>query len=251
MKLFYDNLLADIYGVTDIIKPDREPNNIINANGIKVGNITTHRNDVDTKKNHNDLYMISDIIEEHNNLQTEVNNCKLCRLAESKTNAVFGEGDLNAKIFFVGEGPGADEDLSGRPFVGKAGQLLTKMITAMGLERKNVYIANIVKCRPPGNRNPFDDEANVCIAYLYKQIEIINPEILITLGSVATRYLLGKTDSISSIRGTWQEFKSKLSDRKYKVMPTFHPAYLLRSPLKKRDAWTDLQIVMKEIGLLK
>ncbi|BAI80885.1 uracil-DNA glycosylase [Deferribacter desulfuricans SSM1] len=174
----------------------------------------------------------------------EVKDCNKCRLAKNRTNLVFGEGDPNAELMFVGEGPGAEEDKQGRPFVGRAGQLLTKMIEAMKLKREDVYIANIVKCRPPNNRAPLNDEIGACIPYLHKQIEIIKPKYIICLGSIAASALLNTTTAISKIRGSFREFKG------IKVMPTFHPAYLLRNPKMKKLAWEDLQLVMKEMGLL-
>jgi DNA polymerase len=144
---------------------------------------------------------------------------------------------------FIGEGPGYDEDMQGKPFVGKAGQLLTKMIIAMGLKREDVYIANIVKCRPPNNRNPLQEEIEPCINYLYRQIEIVNPKIIICLGSVASQALLKVETRISRLRGKFTNFKH------IKVMPTFHPSYLLRNEKMKKPAWEDLQMVMKEMGL--
>ena len=143
---------------------------------------------------------------------------------------------------FIGEGPGYEEDKQGRPFVGRAGQLLTKMIEAMGLKREDVYIANIVKCRPPGNRNPFREEVASCISYLKKQIEIVSPEVIVCLGSVAATYLLNIDKQISKIRGEFLKYNG------ISVMPTFHPAYLLRNPGKKKEAWEDLK---KVVNILK
>jgi DNA polymerase len=144
---------------------------------------------------------------------------------------------------FVGEGPGAEEDRQGRPFVGRAGQLLTKMIEAMGLKREEVYIANIVKCRPPDNRNPFREEATACIDYLKKQIELVSPKVIVCLGSVAATYLLNTEKQISKLRGEFVDFNG------IKVMPTFHPAYLLRNPSKKKEAWEDLKKVINFLNL--
>ena len=142
---------------------------------------------------------------------------------------------------FIGEGPGADEDAQGIPFVGRAGELLTKMIKAMTFDRSEVYIANIVKCRPPENRNPSDEEAEVCIPFLKRQIELVNPKVIVLLGAVPLKYLMGKT-GISRMRGTWMEYKG------IQVMPTYHPAYLLRNPGAKKDVWQDLQEVMSVLG---
>ena len=168
--------------------------------------------------------------------------CRNCALCGSRQNVVFGEGAPNARLMFIGEGPGADEDASGRPFVGAAGQLLDKMINAMHLRREEVYIANIVKCRPPGNRMPGEDEAAACIGYLHKQIELIKPEVIVLLGGTALHFLL-KTDGITRCRGRWFDFNN------IAVMPTFHPAFLLRKPESKREAWHDLKLVMARLGI--
>ena len=165
-------------------------------------------------------------------------NCSLCNLAKTKTNVVFGEGNPKAKLMFIGEGPGEMEDKTGRPFVGRAGQLLTKIIeNVLYLKRENVYIANIVKCRPPNNRVPTIEEAETCKPYLLKQIEIVNPEILVCLGKTAFMYLLNSDIPISKVRGQIFEYKGK------KVIPTFHPSYLLRNPSAKKDAYKDFLLI--------
>ena len=169
-------------------------------------------------------------------------NCRNCHLAASRQNVVFGEGNENARLMFIGEGPGADEDATGRPFVGAAGQLLDKMIAAMHLAREDVYIANVVKCRPPGNRVPGEEEAAACMGYLERQIELIKPEVIVLLGGTALHFLL-KIDGISRLRGRWHEYKN------IAVMPTFHPAFLLRKPEAKREAWHDLKLVMAKLGI--
>ena len=169
-------------------------------------------------------------------------NCRNCALCGSRQNVVFGEGSPNARLMFIGEGPGADEDATGRPFVGAAWQLLDKMINAMHLQREEVYIANIVKCRPPGNRMPGEEEAAACIGYLHKQIELVKPEVIVLLGGTALHFLL-KTDGITRCRGRWFDF------RNIAVMPTFHPAFLLRKPESKREAWHDLKLVMARLGI--
>jgi uracil-DNA glycosylase family 4 len=174
-------------------------------------------------------------------LEKKAASCTLCRLHKSRIKPVFGDGNVKAELMFIGEGPGKDEDEQGIPFVGKAGQLLTKMIEAMQFTRKEVYIANIVKCRPPENRAPMDDEAGQCLPYLLRQIEIIRPKVIVLLGAVPLKYILGQS-GITKIRGNWQEFKG------IKVMPTLHPAYLLRTPAAKKDAWDDLQKVMVIFG---
>ena len=174
-------------------------------------------------------------------LASSVYLCTKCVLCKGRKNLVFGEGNPNAELMFIGEGPGRDEDLQGRPFVGAAGQLLTKMINAMQFSREEVYIANIVKCRPPGNRTPEQPEAEACLPYLIRQIELIRPKVLVLLGAVPLLYLLDKK-GITRLHGEWFEFMG------IKTLPTFHPAYLLRSPSEKKHAWADLQKVMKEFG---
>ena len=175
-------------------------------------------------------------------LAETVAQCRRCILAETRQHVVFGEGNPHAGLMFIGEGPGADEDRLGRPFVGRAGQLLDKMIAAMQFTREEVYIANIVKCRPPGNRVPSPDEAACCIGYLKKQIELIRPEAIVLLGATAVTFLLGPVGGITRVRGRWFAYEG------IPVMPTFHPAYLLRQESAKREAWIDLQMVMKVFG---
>jgi uracil-DNA glycosylase family 4 len=172
-----------------------------------------------------------------------ISNCRNCRLCEGRTNTVPGEGNTKSPdIMFIGEGPGADEDAQGRPFVGRAGRLLTDMIVAMGYSREEVYIANIVKCRPPGNRAPLPEEMDACLPYLQQQIGLIKPSVIIGMGATAIKGLLGKTAGISRLRGTWQKYEG------IRLMPTFHPSYLLRDPSKKKEVWQDLQLVLKELG---
>ncbi len=174
-------------------------------------------------------------------LNSSVKKCQKCPLCSARKNVVFGEGAPDADLMFIGEGPGYDEDQQGRPFVGKAGKLLTKMISAMQFNREQVYIANIVKCRPPQNRNPLPEEAAACLPYLQRQIELINPKVIVILGAVPLKYLLNKT-GIMRLRGQWDTYND------IKVMPTFHPAYLLRNPNAKRETWSDLQQVMTLFG---
>jgi len=171
-------------------------------------------------------------------------NCMQCPLAkQGRSNVVFGHGNPKARLMFVGEGPGRDEDIQALPFVGRAGKLLTKIIQAMGLERKDIYISNIVKCRPPNNRAPLPNESQTCKnAILFKEIEIIQPEIICTLGATATQELLEKPISITKIRGTFIPFRNTL------LMPTFHPAYLLRNPAKKKEVWLDMQNILKKLN---
>jgi DNA polymerase len=177
--------------------------------------------------------------------ETAVSVCRKCRLCETRTNTVFGEGDPEAQIFFIGEGPGENEDLKGRPFVGRAGELLDKWIAAMGLKRELVYIANIVKCRPPGNREPAPDEVAACTPFLERQLELIRPRVIITLGRPAAQQMLATKISMGRLRGQWHEWRGM------RLMPTYHPAYVLRSyTYETRSAvWSDLQMVMKELGL--
>lgn len=182
----------------------------------------------------------------------EVHTCRRCGLSQGRTHPVFGEGNPDADLVFVGEGPGIEEDRTGRPFVGRAGELLTKMIRAMGLTREDVYICNMVKCRPPGNRTPSPDEIGICWDYLLRQLRILQPKVIVTLGNPATQNLLDTRTGITRMRGQWAKlpaFGGGLED--VDVMPTFHPAYLLRqySPDNRRKVWEDLQKVMARLGL--
>ena len=177
-------------------------------------------------------------------IQEELGDCTRCPLAYAgRRKIVFGDGSPTARLMFIGEGPGADEDAQGLPFVGKAGQLLNNMIAAMGLARAEVYIANIVKCRPPGNRVPEPVEANTCSQFLLRQIDVVQPEVIVALGSTAAMYLLGVKQSLSSLRGRWHTCRGA------KLAVTYHPAFLLRDPRQKAEAWKDLQMVMAELGL--
>lgn len=180
------------------------------------------------------------VVETLDDIRRELGDCQRCKLWSTRTNIVFGEGDPQARLMFVGEGPGADEDLSGRPFIGRAGQLLTKMIEAIGLAREQVYIANVVKSRPPENRNPERDEVAACLPFLLRQIAVVRPKLIVTLGNPATQAILDTAVGITRLRGNFQDYPRLPG---IKVMPTYHPAYLLRSPDKKRDAWEDLKRV--------
>jgi uracil-DNA glycosylase len=173
-------------------------------------------------------------------IRRELGDCRRCKLWTTRTNLVFGEGNPKAHLMFVGEAPGADEDATGRPFVGRAGQLLTKMIEAIGMKREEVYIANVVKSRPPDNRPPEKDEIEACSPFVFRQIASIRPRLIVTLGNPATQELLRTRTGISRLRGEFQDYPQMPG---IKVLPTFHPAYLLRSPDKKREAWEDLKRV--------
>jgi uracil-DNA glycosylase len=174
-------------------------------------------------------------------IRLEIGDCRRCPLCKERKTVVFGEGNPKAALMFIGEGPGADEDAQGRPFVGRAGQLLDKMITAMKMKREDVYIANIVKCRPPGNRAPKPLETDTCTQFLERQIKAIKPKFICALGTIAAQYLLKTDKPISVMRGKFHERDGT------KLMPTYHPAYLLRNPEAKKIVWEDLQMIMKEI----
>ena len=176
-------------------------------------------------------------------IREDIGDCTRCKLHKGRTKIVFGTGNPNAELMFVGEGPGRDEDLSGEPFVGRAGKLLTDMIKAMGLQREDVYIANVVKCRPPENRLPEKDEITTCSPFLMRQIDAIKPKVICTLGSCSAQTLLQTAQGISKLRGEWFDFRGT------KLMPTYHPAYLLRNPAAKPEVWKDLQKVMAVLGL--
>jgi uracil-DNA glycosylase family 4 len=173
-------------------------------------------------------------------IRTDLGDCQRCRLSRERKNIVFGAGNPKAKLVFVGEGPGFEEDRQGQPFVGPAGQLLTRIIEAMKLTRERVYICNIIKCRPPGNRNPAPDEIRTCFPFLERQIAAIQPEFICALGTFAAQTLLGTDIPISKLRRRFHEYRG------IKVLPTYHPAYLLRNTDKKRDVWEDMKMLMKE-----
>ena len=176
-------------------------------------------------------------------IRDDIGDCTRCELHKGRNKLVFGDGDPAARLMFVGEGPGADEDAQGLPFVGKAGQLLNNMIAAMGLKRTEVYIANVVKCRPPGNRTPEPVEANTCSPFLFRQIDVIRPQVLVALGATAATYLLGQRQPLAGLRGRVHAFRGM------QLIVTYHPAFLLRDPRQKKEAWADLQIAMRELGL--
>jgi DNA polymerase len=176
-------------------------------------------------------------------IRTEIGDCTRCKLHATRNRLVFGAGSPTAELMFVGEGPGADEDRQGIPFVGRAGQLLTKIIAALGKSRDEVYIANIIKCRPPGNRNPEKDEIAACSPFLMRQIEVIRPKVICALGKFAAQTMLKSETPISRLRGRAHPFGDNCQ-----LVPTFHPAYLLRNPAKKRETWEDMQLIMRILG---
>jgi DNA polymerase len=194
-------------------------------------------------------------------IREEIGDCRRCKLCEARTNIVFGVGDPEARIFFVGEGPGADEDAQGEPFVGRAGQLLNNMMNAMGLRREQVYIGNVVKCRPPQNRAPEREESDCCGPFLMRQISVVRPEMIVALGATAARFLLGTVDSMANLRGHIYDFRPSVHPNApqggperdpgftTKLVVTYHPAYLLRDPRQKKETWADLQMVMKYLGM--
>jgi DNA polymerase len=175
-------------------------------------------------------------------IREEMAECQRCKLGKGRTNLVFGEGSPQARLMFIGEAPGADEDLQGRPFVGEAGQLLNNMLHKLGLRREDVYITNIVKSRPPRNRDPEPDEVEACLPFLFKQIDSIRPLVIVTLGRIATQNLLDTKEPITKLRGTWQKFHG------IRVMPTFHPSYLNRFPKERIKTWNDMQQVMEYLA---
>jgi len=176
-------------------------------------------------------------------VREDLGECARCKLHKTRNKIVFGDGSAKAQLVFVGEGPGADEDAQGLPFVGRAGKLLTQMIEAMGLQRNDVYICNVVKCRPPGNRQPEPDEVEKCSPFLFRQLDVLQPKVIVCLGATAAQTLLQTNRGISHFRGQWMDFRG------YKMLATYHPAYLLRNPAAKGDVWKDLQKVMAELGL--
>jgi DNA polymerase len=190
-------------------------------------------------------------------IREDIGDCTRCKLSQGRTNIVFGVGDPHARILFVGEGPGADEDAQGEPFVGRAGQLLNNMISAMGIRREDVYIGNVVKCRPPQNRAPERDECETCGPFLMRQISVVRPEIIVALGATAAKFLLGASDSMANLRGRIYDFHPIVShsaperdpDFTTKLVVTYHPAYLLRDPRQKKETWADLQKVMQYLGM--
>jgi uracil-DNA glycosylase len=186
---------------------------------------------------------VSDPVEALRLIREDIGDCTRCVLhKQGRKQIVFGVGNPKAELMFIGEAPGADEDLQGEPFVGRAGQLLNNMIKAMGIRREDVYIANIIKCRPPGNRTPERDECETCSPFLMRQIEVVKPKAIVALGAVAAKTLLAVNAPMSELRGRWYDFRGT------KLAVTYHPAFLLRDPRQKKETWKDLQMVMKDLG---
>ncbi|MEA2462459.1 MAG: uracil-DNA glycosylase [Acidobacteriota bacterium] len=186
---------------------------------------------------------LADGVSEWDALAAAAHNCNACRLAGTRKTVVFGTGNPNADLMFIGEAPGRDEDEQGEPFVGKAGQLLTDIIKAMKLTRDDVYIANVIKCRPPENRNPEQDELDECRPFIQRQVALIQPKVIVALGRFGLQSLTERTYSITAVRGQWLDYNG------IKLMPTFHPSYLLRTPAAKKDVWNDMKKVMEELGI--
>jgi DNA polymerase len=187
---------------------------------------------------------ISDPVQALRVIREDIGDCVRCKLSkQGRKQIVFGVGNPNADLMFIGEAPGADEDIQGEPFVGRAGQLLTNMIKAMGVTRDDVYIANIIKCRPPGNRQPERDECDTCSPFLFRQIEVVKPKAIVALGAVAAKTLLAVSAPMMELRGRWFDFRGT------KLAVTYHPAFLLRDPRQKKETWKDLQMVMNELGM--
>ena len=198
-------------------------------------------------------YGVADPVAALKLIREDLGDCTRCKLHKHRTKIVFGVGNPRAELMFVGEGPGADEDAQGEPFVGRAGQLLNNMIKAMGLQREDVYIANIVKCRPPGNRQPERDESETCSPFLMRQIAAIKPKVIVALGATASKNLLAINAPMTEMRGRWYDFKPSGSDPSWsgaRLAVTYHPAFLLRDPRQKGEAWKDLQMVMKYLGMV-
>jgi DNA polymerase len=186
---------------------------------------------------------VSDPVTALRMIREDIGDCTRCVLhKQGRKQIVFGVGNPRAELMFIGEAPGADEDMQGEPFVGRAGQLLNNMIKAMGIQRENVYIANIIKCRPPGNRQPEREECETCSPFLMRQIEVVKPKVIVALGAVAAKTLLAVNAPMSELRGRWYDFRGT------KLAVTYHPAFLLRDPRQKKETWKDLQMVMKELG---
>ncbi|MDZ4676873.1 MAG: uracil-DNA glycosylase [Oligoflexia bacterium] len=226
------------FAIGENIAPAKSDSDLFVANGLPPDEPI---NEIHKKRKSHSEHVLP--VSNLNNLLSDLKDCGRCKLSEGRLNIVFGYGSPKAQLMFIGEGPGEEEDAQGEPFVGKAGQLLNKMISAMGLTREEVYIANVVKCRPPENRNPELDEVEACSPYMHSQISLIKPKIIVALGAFAAQVLLGTNEKISQLRGRIFEIDG------LRIIPTFHPAYLLHDPTQKKSVWQDLQLAMHELGL--
>ncbi|MEQ9618115.1 MAG: uracil-DNA glycosylase [Deltaproteobacteria bacterium] len=221
--------------------PEKQPTRVEK----KVAARKTDREDIIKIEDKTDLFDAASKSMTLEEIREEIGDCTRCKLHEGRTKLVYGEGNPEARLVFVGEGPGRDEDQQGRPFVGRAGKLLTKIIEAMGLGREDVYICNVVKCRPPGNRTPEPDEMATCEQFLFKQIRAVKPEVIVCLGTTAAQSILKSKMSLGNLRGRFHLYGNT------KLMVTYHPAALLRNPNFKKPLWDDMQVVMKELGISK
>ena len=245
------NIVQDIKTVLEFYQAmgiERIPLNTIQDTRYKSERLSAEtRFEIQDKKNHASCIMhhVSPLNSDKRTalkaLREEIGDCQRCKLSKGRKNIVFGEGSIDAEIMFIGEGPGEDEDIQGRPFVGKAGQLLTRLIEKMGFKREDVYIGNIVKCRPSFNRDPEEDEINACSPFIRKQAEIISPKVIVSLGRISTQTLIGLKIPIGKLRGKFYQFED------IPLMPTFHPSYLLRNPKDKWLVWEDAQKVLEKI----
>ena len=241
LKLMMKNIAEDIKTVLEFYQAmgiERIPLNTIQDTGYKTQDKKSHASCILHHASALNSQQKRDALQA---LRDEIGDCQRCKLSKGRKNIVFGEGSVDAEIMFIGEGPGEDEDLQGRPFVGKAGQLLTKLIEKMGFKREDVYIGNIVKCRPPGNRDPEEDEISACSPFIKKQADIISPKVVVSLGRVSTQTLIGVKIPIGKLRGKFYQFEN------IPLMPTFHPSYLLRNPKDKWLVWEDVQKVLERL----
>ena len=236
--------------IKKVVKQHSEMDDFFSG-GFTIRNVYGHQDNEETCETVEVFPVDNNRSAELEKINAEVKNCTKCELCATRTKTVPGQGNPNAKIVFVGEAPGADEDAQGIPFVGRAGKLLSDIIAAMGLKRENVFICNILKCRPPENRDPKAEEIVKCIGYLQRQLAIINPDIIIALGAHAAKTLLNTNDAIGKLRGRFHDYHTSQGSKPIKLMPTYHPAYLLRnySDDNRKRVWEDMKKVMAEIGL--
>ncbi|HWR35644.1 MAG TPA: uracil-DNA glycosylase [Clostridia bacterium] len=247
-------------GIYDFYKrPPGEPSENAASSAVEVANPEAAGSEISPESAVNPMPVLDDRVSALHGIREDLGDCTRCVLhKQGRKQIVFGVGNPEAELMFVGEGPGADEDEQGEPFVGRAGQLLNNMIQAMGLRREDVYIANVVKCRPPQNRTPEREECDTCSPFLMRQIAVVQPKIIVALGAVAAKNLLGVNDSMANLRGRFYDFSPVLPKNAperaldfegTKLAVTYHPAYLLRDPRQKKETWKDLQMVMHYLGL--